>query len=647
MSEFKSEGWVWTGEEHGKNTRVEFFGVLEVTEGERFKLLISCDGDYTLYINGEPFESNQYGDHEHYKSYDELDITPRLCRGRNIIAVSVWYIGESTMRYTLADPGLLLRVADASGRVALEGKDMLCRISRAYENGSDKKITSQLGFSFRYDATRQDGWTRGEGEGFAPAVQVDKHCVMVERPNEKLRLGDKKAMVSLSEQDGGGRYIVDLGEETVGVPRLELFSELDGNEVTVSWGEHLDGGHVKRFIGDRDFSYVYVAKKGENVFSCYELRLGCRYLEVVAEHPIRLVYAGVIPQYYPAVRRKVALEDELDRRIYDTCVRTLELCMMEHYVDCPWREQALYAFDSRNQMLCGYRVFEGGNLRYARSNLLLIGKAQRIGGLLPICSPSGQKLTIPSFGLYYFLEMYEYMKYSGDDTLAREAIDELHELLSVYLDRRENGLVRRFGGKENWNFYDWSEHSSGVLREAEATLPDMMINALTVMALICLERMCEQTGREFKFAGEAEALKRRINETFYCEEDGYYTMLAGERQYTELCNSFAVLLGLADADVGKRICEAMLEGRLSPCSLSMRTFKYDAWLAVDRARYSEAILEEIRRDYGRMLDAGSTSVWETIDGASDFDGAGSLCHGWSAMPAYYYFVLGRARYERR
>ena len=29
-------------------------------------------------------------------------------------------------------------------------------------------------------------------------------------------------------------------------------------------------------------------------------------------------------------------------------------------------------------------------------------------------------------------------------------------------------------------------------------------------------------------------------------------------------------------------------------------------------------------------------VWETILGDADFDNAGSLCHGWSAMPVYYY-----------
>lgn len=54
------------------------------------------------------------------------------------------------------------------------------------------------------------------------------------------------------------------------------------------------------------------------------------------------------------------------------------------------------------------------------------------------------------------------------------------------------------------------------------------------------------------------------------------------------------------------------------------------------------MLEDIRRDYRKMLDAGATTVWETIEGASAFGNAGSLCHGWSAMPVYYYHKILKA-----
>jgi hypothetical protein len=76
-----------------------------------------------------------------------------------------------------------------------------------------------------------------------------------------------------------------------------------------------------------------------------------------------------------------------------------------------------------------------------------------------------------------------------------------------------------------------------------------------------------------------------------------------------------------------------------PATLSMACFRYDALLKADKDRYTEVILEEIDRDCGYMLDSGATTFWETLKGEADFGGAGSLCHGWSAMAAYYYSTL--------
>ena len=73
----------------------------------------------------------------------------------------------------------------------------------------------------------------------------------------------------------------------------------------------------------------------------------------------------------------------------------------------------------------------------------------------------------------------------------------------------------------------------------------------------------------------------------------------------------------------------------------MKYFKNDALLLTNKTKWQEHLLNEIRKDYKQMLDTGATSVWETIDGASAFDNAGSLCHGWSAMPVYYLRVLSK------
>ena len=81
-------------------------------------------------------------------------------------------------------------------------------------------------------------------------------------------------------------------------------------------------------------------------------RLGCRYLQFLDECEIEI--AGLRETMYPVTEIPRRFADEQLQKIYDVGVRTLRLCMHEHYEDCPWREQALYAMDSRNQMLCGY-----------------------------------------------------------------------------------------------------------------------------------------------------------------------------------------------------------------------------------------------------------------------------------------------------
>ena len=114
-----------------------------------------------------------------------------------------------------------------------------------------------------------------------------------------------------------------------------------------------------------------------------------------------------------------------------------------------------------------------------------------------------------------------------------------------------------------------------------------------------------------------------------------------EGRYFELLNAYAVLTETATGERAARICEKLVSADSDKveCTLSMLAFKYDALLKVDKEKYAKYVLEDIDRKYAYMLDNGATSFWETMLGSSDFGGAGSLCHGWSALPVYYYRKL--------
>ena len=562
-----------------------------------------------------------------------MDITPYLTEECNRVKILLYYCGVNTQRYRCAAAGLLYEIVADGCVLAYSSEKTKSRLSPTYVSGQKRFVSTQLGFSFTYDATRACE------DGYRPSVAVEKHVTLFARPIPKLTVLPRKEMRSVSKIDDC-TYLIDLGEEVVGLASLDIVS-FGTQRLRVCYGESLDDGRVRAQIGNRNFFYEYIAKDGNNVFADYMLRLSCRYLEVHAEKKIEIRYVGILPQVCEVEEQKCHIDAPRDRQIYDASVNTLRLCMMEHYVDTPWREQCLYAFDSRNQMLCGYYAFADGNRAYARSNLKLMGEDRRADGLLSICYPCGTALAIPSFSLYYVLAMREYMEYTGDATLAAEYAEKIEAILNEFLNHAENGLVKGFSGDQMWNFYDWSLHLDGTLGRSEAARPDLVINCLCIMALDAYARICETIGRPFRYSGVADALRSHTVAAF-SDGSGMLTQHAGGAEYTTLGNALAILCGAVTGDAARTLCDRIVRGETTPSSLSMNVWKYDALLLTDSTAYASYVMDEIRRLYGRMLDTGSTTVWETEGGSVDFNNAGSLCHGWSAVPVYVFHRLGIA-----
>ena len=629
---FQNAKWIWCNGDAQVDEYGEFFTSFLWQKGKTV-CRISCDGDYTLWINGQFVASNQYGDYEHYKIYDEIDITGWLKNGWNKLAVLVWHYGDNSFRYCNLQAGLLFEISNEGTTLALSGRDTLSRISKAYKNGNKKKISDQLGFGFAYDATKEDEWQINP-VGFADSVVVNKVCRMYPRPIKKSVL-EKEKVATVIEKDKG-RYLIDLKEETVGLPVLRFVSPKKQN-IRVAYGEHITDGGV-RFV--ESFGFDYVAKEGKNEYVNYMFRLGCRYLEVFCEEEIEIEYIGLIPQVYPVTIKEKIFESGLDQKIYDICVRTLQLCIMEHYVDTPWREQSLYGFDARNQMLCGYYAFENGNAEYARANLKLMSMDRREDGLLSITYPCDLDVAIPSFSLYYFIAVKEYIEHTLDATLAAEVYPKLISIIEVFIENRKDGLVSRFAKKSCWNFYDWTDFADGDLSETEKEKPDLFINCLFILALESLKKICLVIHEEFLYQEILDTVRKQARKAFYREDKGLFSVTENGEEYTELGNSLAVLCKIVEEDKNGCICEKLANNEFIACSLSMKTWKYEALLSCDQEKYRERVLDEIRFTYKVMLDAGATSVWETIEGENfGTRGKGSLCHGWSAIPVYYYHKL--------
>lgn len=629
--------WIWMQKEQEKDSYGEFVSDFLYTGGA-ISLKISVDSNYTVFINGVFVTSEQYPDFPHYKVYDEIDITKFCNIGQNRLAIVAWYYGENFMTYYIGRAALRFEACCEEKVLAFSNERTLSRTSRAYQSGFCTVLTPQLGYSYCYDATKEDEWKTKHEDGFSHSFVVKQNLPLFKRQIKKSVIS-KRTQTKLIKRTEN-YYLYDIGYEDVGYLTLKVQSS-SKQKIKVCYGEHIEDNKVRSVLPWRNFYFEIVVGEGVTKYTNYMRRLGCRYLELHSEKPIEIEYLSVLPCTYPLNKIEKTLTNPLHQKIYDVAVRTLELCVHDHYEDCPWREQGLYAMDSRNQILCGYYAF--GEYAVPRDNLFLMSKVDRDDNLLSICIPTTFDYTIPSFSLHYITAVYEYCVHSGDLTLAKKVLPKMQDILRTFTNKITNGLATNFVTDKEpgyWNFYEWREGLNGYAKEDKELRIDAALNCILSIALQNMQKICELLQVEADYGALAQTINENINKVFYNTERGLYSNHSESNEFSELVNALAILCGAATGTVAENICAILSDKNdLSSVTLSMSCFKYDALLLVNEKKYAPRVIRMIETVYKKMLDAGATSFWEDEEGADAFDKAGSLCHGWSAMPVYYFHKL--------
>ena len=124
MSVFKNSKFIWINDTN-MDTYGEFYA--EFTASGSPFCRISCDGDYTLFINGKYVSSNQYGDFEHYKSYDEIDLNSYIQAGKNHFAILVHHFGKDSQRYKKYQAGVIFEICEGESILLASDENILSR----------------------------------------------------------------------------------------------------------------------------------------------------------------------------------------------------------------------------------------------------------------------------------------------------------------------------------------------------------------------------------------------------------------------------------------------------------------------------------------------------------------------------------------
>lgn len=440
----------------------------------------------------------------------------------------------------------------------------------------------------------------------------------------------------------GWFLIVDLGNEFTGWLTVTLEAS-EGTVLDIAHGEHLTDGRVRAAIGSRNFADRIVCANGLLHFTHRLRRIGARYIEMHvtdAQTPPKVGYLGVVPVTRALPKpAEFKCPDRLLGKMDEAAIRTLVCCQHEHYEDCPMREQGLYPYDSRNQMLFGYAVW--GNYDYAASCLKLMGDNWNEGTeMLQMTSPGCYNLSIPIFGLVWVTALQELYMHSGDKELIRPMLPTVDKLLKCTLAKTaktpEGTIYHPGKDSQIWNFCEWQPGLDRMDSRFQAPYNLYLVETLRSAAELS-RSLDTALGLDTPKALETEAnrLTTTCDKLFWDSEKSLYrTDEDPKTPFHEHTQMLAICNNLPDARRRKALAAALDTQEMYPATYS--TMPY--WIRAMRSLSKEhalRILPRIRKSYEPSLLEGTKTLWETEFGGEDFEYAGSLCHGWSSIPAWY------------
>ncbi len=347
-------------------------------------------------------------------------------------------------------------------------------------------------------------------------------------------------------------------------------------------------------------------------------------------------------------------------RIWDISAATVRACMQDFYEDGVKRDGLLWVGDYRMTFLCAWYAF--GDAALARKSLLMIRDSQYENGALPACSweagghqhysESGIRYmpgiphnlrgwVIPNYVCDYVAGIEEYVRLTGDDSIIPETLDSaecaarflcslidfddpMHWWMDEYASKK-NELGQRYS-----MLYDCNMNPKSEVTSRGALLFEILIalKSLSALAQRVQKDALSEWAREM-----AEKVDSHI-EAYYKEPrfgqyaDSFKQHFGGILQYV---TARAVAAGKNDPMGMRRMVRSVMPN----LGFSM-AWRLEAMFAKG---YFENALTDILSAWGKMLNADSLTCWERLDtpemnDTHYYDAPGSLCHGWTAGPAW-------------
>jgi alpha-L-rhamnosidase len=619
--------WIWHPDIGRPNCWMRFRKQVMIGDVPKKVLTtIAADSKYWLWINGQLViregELKRTPDpHDTYA--DTIDLKPYLVKGKNTIAVLVWYWGKEGHGHNSSGHGGLYFNAQAGQQSIISDSSWRVSVYPAFDTlqSGSQPYRPLSEFNVDFDARKDEpGWytENFDDNAWPKAVMFGKLPTtpwgkLVIRPIPQWRdFGLKNYTNSFSKNPIGNIMMMQLPYNAQVMPYFKIKAPA-GLIVNINTDKYIDGGAY-------------------NVRSCYITRDGVQEFEspgwMSGEQVWYTFPAGVeiISLQYRETGYDADLDgafccdDEFYNTLWQKARRTLYLNMRDNFMDCPTRERAMWWGDVVLESLQSYYALSPKAYPLTQKAINELVNWSTDEGVLysPIPGPHPplpfgpqRELPLQSLAAISNFGFWNYYLYTGDEHTLITAYPAVKKYLSLW-SLGADGLVKHRDGK--WNWQDWGDNIDVPL--LDNTWYYSALSAAKKMA--ALSRHFEDTTL---YEAQMNSIKVNFDRVFW--KGGAYRSPNYRGATDDRGNAMAIVTGLAGKDKWPQVNEILkVQYNAGPY---MEKYVLEAMFL---SGHTVDALQRMKKRYTDMVNSKSSTLWEGWH--QNFYETSN--HGWSGGP---------------
>lgn len=577
-------------------------------------LRIAADSKYWLYVNGklEVFEGEVKRGPNHKDTYIDCLKLKNLHKGKNTIAVLVWYFGKDGFSHRNSKMGgLYFDLAVGKTHYGSDNTWKTTLHPAYYLPAGDvpnyRLPESNVGFDARKDIPTwyAEGFDDSSWAAAKEATPTEADWNgFVKREIPQWR--DYGVKTYPAQRREGNKVICTLPYNCQFTPVMKVRAAA-GKVIDV----RTDDYHTPAPAGPVNVHAEYITKDGEQEYENFGWMNGHEVIYTIPEGVEVLSLGYHETGYNCSFAGSFECDNEVLNSLWKKSQRTLYITMRDNYMDCPDRERGQWIGDVSNEMVeVFYSLSPSANL-LTRKCAREFADWQRPDSVMYAPVPAGNwNQELPQQSMAFMgLGNWNYYMGTGDEATIKYVFPAAKRYMHKW-KIQDDGLVEHRSGE--WDFGDWGDNID--------------IHALCQeWYSVTLQNYAKQAAligemSEAKWANEAA---EKLNSTFRSKfwTGNGYRHSAYKQKTDDRAQALAVIAGIATKEQYPTIRQVIRHTQFASPYIERYVLQ-----ALCQMGYYQDALDRIQQRYKPMADSQLTTLWEF------FNLGGSYNHAWSGGP---------------